>query len=52
MTTAREPAGEPVDPDEIAEEAPVDPTPQQVDEYRVLIGDEAPDPEDRGPEVT
>ncbi|TQM84323.1 hypothetical protein FHX81_6767 [Saccharothrix saharensis] len=29
-----------VDPDEVAEEAPIDPTPQEVDEYRSLIGDE------------
>ncbi|MGM1061841.1 hypothetical protein [Saccharothrix sp. Mg75] len=36
MTTAEEP----VDPDELAEEAPIDPTPQEVDEYRELIGDE------------
>jgi hypothetical protein len=34
---------EPVDPDELAEEAPIDPTPQEVDEYRELIGDEAPE---------
>ncbi|MFT7841683.1 hypothetical protein Q5530_36580 [Saccharothrix sp. BKS2] len=33
----------PVDPDEVAEEAPIDPTPQQVDEYRELIGDEPPE---------
>ncbi len=41
--------GEPVDPDEIAEEAPIDPTPREVDEYRELIGDvpaerESPEP--------
>ncbi|MEU4744153.1 hypothetical protein AB0G02_27315 [Actinosynnema sp. NPDC023658] len=36
---------EPVDPDEIAEEAPIDPTPQEVDEYRTLIGDEIPEPD-------
>lgn len=33
---------EPVDPDEVAEEAPIDPTPQEVDEYRELIGDDDP----------
>jgi hypothetical protein len=32
-----------VDPDEVAEEAPIDPTPQEVDEYRSLIGDEVPE---------
>ncbi|WP_447003032.1 hypothetical protein ACRAKI_25420 [Saccharothrix isguenensis] len=31
---------DPIDPDEVAEEAPVDPTPQEVDEYRHLIGDD------------
>ncbi|WP_306746754.1 hypothetical protein [Saccharothrix yanglingensis] len=36
MTTAEEP----VDPDELAEEAPIDPTPQEVDEYREAIGDD------------
>ncbi|KOX21595.1 hypothetical protein ADK67_26125 [Saccharothrix sp. NRRL B-16348] len=46
MTAAQEPPEprEPVDPDEIAEEAPIDPTPQEVDEYRSLIGDETPEP--------
>lgn len=47
MTTVEEPpeepAGDPVDPDEVAEEAPVDPTPQEVDEYRALIGDGEPE---------
>ncbi|XVS62366.1 hypothetical protein ACQPYE_29425 [Actinosynnema sp. CA-299493] len=38
-------AQEPVDPDEVAEEAPIDPTPQEVDAYRSLIGDEIPEPE-------
>ncbi|MFE2754190.1 hypothetical protein ACFXGA_19560 [Actinosynnema sp. NPDC059335] len=52
MTAAEQPAGdqaEPVDPDEIAEEAPIDPTPQEVDEYRTLIGDEVPEPDDDSP---
>ncbi|MCC8249483.1 hypothetical protein [Saccharothrix luteola] len=53
MTAAQEPAEprgrveepvDPVDPDEIAAEAPIDPTPQEVDEYRALIGDETPEP--------
>ncbi|MEU4765251.1 hypothetical protein AB0H12_18530 [Actinosynnema sp. NPDC023794] len=53
MTAAQEPLEpreraeepiDPVDPDEIAEEAPIDPTPQEVDEYRALIGDETPEP--------
>ncbi|MBB5804297.1 hypothetical protein F4560_004065 [Saccharothrix ecbatanensis] len=46
MTTIEEPpeepVGDPIDPDEIAEDAPVDPTPQEVDEYRELIGDQDP----------
>ncbi|WP_179118184.1 hypothetical protein [Saccharothrix sp. ALI-22-I] len=50
MTAPEEPADEPVDPDEVAEEAPIDPTPQEVDEYRRLIGDEQPEPESREPE--
>ena len=47
MTAAHEPPeprGEPVDPDEVAERAPIDPTPQEVDEYRSLIGDGTPEP--------
>ncbi|MFD1151491.1 hypothetical protein [Saccharothrix hoggarensis] len=44
--TPREPVDEPVDPDEIAEEAPIDPTPQEVDEYRELIGDDVPSDDD------
>ncbi|MFD0205815.1 MULTISPECIES: hypothetical protein [Saccharothrix] len=51
MTAAQEPVGEPVDPDEVAEEAPIDPTPQEVDEYRALIGDEEPEPARKGPEI-
>ncbi|PSL52834.1 hypothetical protein B0I31_111121 [Saccharothrix carnea] len=43
--------GDPVDPDEIAEEAPIDPTPQEVDEYLTLIGDEQPEPAEKGHEV-
>jgi hypothetical protein len=48
MTTAEQPEpqvdqDDPVDPDEIAEQAPIDPTPQEVDEYRSLIGDETPE---------
>ncbi|MEV8441751.1 hypothetical protein AB0425_30590 [Actinosynnema sp. NPDC051121] len=48
MTTAGQPEpladqDDPVDPDEIAEQAPIDPTPQEVDEYRSLIGDETPE---------
>lgn len=50
MTAAQQPdprvdgsdEADPVDPDEIAEQAPIDPTPQEVDEYRSLIGDEPP----------
>jgi hypothetical protein len=49
MTTVaeppEEPGGTPVDPDEVAEEAPIDPTPQEVDEYRELIGDQEPEAE-------
>ncbi|MER5265048.1 hypothetical protein ABTZ99_23515 [Actinosynnema sp. NPDC002837] len=53
MTAAQEPLEpreraeepvDPIDPDEVAEEAPIDPTPQEVDEYRALIGDETPEP--------
>lgn len=54
MTPAEQPGADPdesVDPDEIAEEAPIDPTPQEVDEYRTLIGDEVPEPDDDGPET-
>ncbi|WP_181320515.1 hypothetical protein [Saccharothrix carnea] len=51
MTAAQEPVGDPVDPDEIAEEAPIDPTPQEVDEYLTLIGDEQPEPAEKGHEV-
>ncbi|MFJ6675802.1 hypothetical protein ACIQMJ_32260 [Actinosynnema sp. NPDC091369] len=48
MTAAQEPEPrdeqvDAVDPDEVAEEAPIDPTPQEVDEYRALIGDEVPE---------
>lgn len=55
MTTAGQPEppadqDDPVDPDEIAEQAPIDPTPQEVDEYRSLIGDETPG-QDETPEV-
>lgn len=55
MTTAEQPEpwvdqDDPVDPDEIAEQAPIDPTPQEVDEYRSLIGDETPE-RDETPEV-
>ncbi|MCE6995997.1 hypothetical protein LZG04_14460 [Saccharothrix sp. S26] len=64
MTAAQEPQDDPIDPDELAEEAPIDPTPQEVDEYRSLIGDETPEPDEaveheeptpeaggRGPEI-
>lgn len=46
MTAAHEPQADPVDPDEVAEQAPIDPTPQEVDEYRSLIGDEPPEPDE------
>ncbi|MFI9008038.1 hypothetical protein ACIGNX_12475 [Actinosynnema sp. NPDC053489] len=49
MTAADGPVDEPVDPDEVAEEAPIDPTPQEVDEYRALIGDETPEPDEGDP---
>jgi hypothetical protein len=48
MTAPEEPVDGPVDPDEIAEEAPIDPTPQEVDEYRTLIGDPIPEPDESG----
>jgi hypothetical protein len=38
MTAANE------DPEEFAEEAGTDPTPQEVDEYRERIGDPPPEP--------
>ena len=34
------------DPEQFAEEAGVDPTPQQVDEYRTRVGDPPPEPEE------
>ncbi|QQQ74357.1 hypothetical protein IOD16_24625 [Saccharothrix sp. 6-C] len=40
-----------VDPDEVAEEAPIDPTPQEVDAYRSLIGDEIPESDTPGEPV-
>ncbi|GAB2992930.1 hypothetical protein [Saccharothrix stipae] len=50
-TAPEQSVDEPVDPDEVAEEAPIDPTPQEVDEYRALIGDEVPERDDGGPEI-
>ena len=45
-TTGPGPDEQPEDPEEFAEDAGTDPTPQQIDEYRERIGDPLPEPEE------